>query len=105
MIFKRKKQTGLDQPAVLLAHPRMPEGHVIEWEEPVLKLTRKQRRQLKKMGNPKVGMVLLDQENGLIVVGRATGESVGNAAADDSSNNKQRRRAPTMEELFNSEPS
>lgn len=83
--FLYMKKPNLEQPAVILAHPRLPEGQVIDWISAPLKLTRKQKRQLKKMGNPKIATLLFDQQNGIVALGTAA-----------------EMEAPSVEKTFNS---
>lgn len=77
-----KHKPALIQPAVVLAHPRLPEGHIVEWIPQPLKLTRKQQRQLRKLGNPKIATLLFDQENGLLVLGTTSDSPASDQGVD-----------------------
>lgn len=73
--MSKKRTKNLQQPAVILAHPRMPEGAIIDWIPETFKLSRKQKKQLKKLDYPKIAILLFDQQNEIFLLGTAGGDT------------------------------
>ncbi|MCA1800079.1 MAG: hypothetical protein LC687_04865 [Actinobacteria bacterium] len=69
------KKTILDP--VLLQYPLIDIGDIVEWRnESLIKLTRKQRRIIKKLDDPEIVALFLDQKKGEILLGTSTGENL-----------------------------
>ena len=65
------KKNKKHKTAVLLAHPRLEPGTVVDWQVPAIKLSRKQRKRIAELGDTNIVTILVDASNGLLTIGTA----------------------------------